>query len=156
MYVRQPDQNRQRVKIPENYSGHAFREPSIYGDMPPPTRLDLPPVERSLPPLDDERAPEDSREPIFPEPQDNNLEKDDVILEDIHGDSKTTDTKPSIFSSLLPASFASSSHFPFGHGIGSEELLILAMMLMVFLSDKNGDSPDHELLLLLGLLLFAG
>ena len=32
----------------------------------------------------------------------------------------------------------------------------LAMMMMVFLSDKNGDTPDHELLLLLGLLLFAG
>ncbi len=61
----------------------------------------------------------------------------------------------SIFSSLLPRSDLS-KHFPFGHGIGSEELLILAVMLMVFLSGNEKGEVDSEFLLLLGLLLFAG
>ena len=61
----------------------------------------------------------------------------------------------SIFSSLLPRGNLS-SHFPFGHGIGSEELLILAVMLMVFLSGNECGEVDSEFLLLLGLLLFAG
>ena len=151
MYVRQPDPNRQRVKIPENYSGHAFRDGSPYNDMPPPTRIDLPPTERSLPSATDSfspDAPTDPRETTFEKEDDNHYDSESV--------SAPTNAKPSIFSSLLPTNFASASHFPFGHGIGSEEILILAMMLLVFLSDKNGDTPDHELLLLLGLLLFAG
>jgi hypothetical protein len=61
----------------------------------------------------------------------------------------------SVFSSLLPRSDLS-RHFPFGHGIGSEELLILAVMLMVFLSGNEKGEVDSEFLLLLGLLLFAG
>ena len=61
----------------------------------------------------------------------------------------------SLFSSLLPRTDLS-RHFPFGHGIGSEELLILAVMLMVFLSGNERGEVDSEFLLLLGLLLFAG
>ncbi len=151
MYVRQPDPNRQKVKIPENYSGHAFRDGSPYNDMPPPTRIDLPPTERSLTSAVEQFSPEP---PI--EPQETAFEEEDDSHSNFESVSAPTNTKPSIFSSLLPTNFASASHFPFGHGIGSEEILILAMMLLVFLSDKNGDAPDHELLLLLGLLLFAG
>lgn len=155
MYVRQPDPNRQRVKIPENYSGHAFRDGSPYGDMPPPARLDLPNHERRPPTFDVEFAEDAPREAVDspPEPlfeaQNENTDSTQTVKNE-------KETKASPFSSLLPTGFASADHFPFGHGIGSEEILILAMMLMVFLSDKDGDTPDHELLLLLGLLLFAG
>ena len=77
--------------------------------------------------------------------------------EEVHGTVGTVPSLPasSIFSSLLPRSDLS-KHFPFGHGIGSEELLILAVMLMVFLSGNEKGEVDSEFLLLLGLLLFAG
>jgi hypothetical protein len=73
------------------------------------------------------------------------------------GGSNVSESLPasSIFSSLLPRTDLS-RHFPFGHGIGSEELLILAVMLMVFLSGNEKGEVDSEFLLLLGLLLFAG
>ena len=62
----------------------------------------------------------------------------------------------SLFQTLLPPVGRLEEHFPFGHGIRSEELLIMAMMLLVYLSGEEGQKSDNELLLLLGLLLFAG
>ena len=64
--------------------------------------------------------------------------------------------KSSSLSSLFFGTNPLSNHFPFGHGIGSEELLILAVMLLVFISGEQNNCPDHEFMLLLGLLLFAG
>ena len=61
----------------------------------------------------------------------------------------------SLLSALLPPTL-SSSHFPFGHGLGSEEILILAIMLLIFLSGNERGEVDNEALLLLGFLLFAG
>ncbi len=63
--------------------------------------------------------------------------------------------KGSLFSSILPPG-ALKNNFPFGHGIGSEELLIMGIMLMVYLSGNNEKEPDGELILLLAMLLFAG
>jgi hypothetical protein len=40
--------------------------------------------------------------------------------------------------------------------LGSEELLILAIMLLIFLSGNERGEVDNEALLLLGFLLFAG
>ena len=37
MYAR--PQGERGIKIPENYSGHAFRDQSQYGDMPPPAHI---------------------------------------------------------------------------------------------------------------------
>ena len=65
------------------------------------------------------------------------------------------DRKGSLFSSILPSG-ALKNNFPFGHGIGSEELLIMGIMLMVFMSGNNDKDPDGELMLLLAMLLFAG
>ncbi len=51
-----------------------------------------------------------------------------------------------------------STHFPFGHGIGSEELLLLGLMYFLFregaLSGERGDLD--ETLILLGILLLCG
>ena len=63
--------------------------------------------------------------------------------------------KGSLFSSILPPG-ALKNNFPFGHGIGSEELLIMGIMRMVYLSGNNDKDPDGELILLLAMLLFAG
>lgn len=154
MYARTPDPNRQGVKIPENYGGHAFSRSGAYSDMPPPARVEpyLTDDYQNTPP-----------EP-YPSPQDTRFEPEDTqqpqgserlpLPTSVPTDREQAATGRSIFSSLIPPSASASAHFPFGHGIGSEELLIIALMLTVYLAE--GESADSELLLLLGLLLFAG
>jgi len=152
MYVRPPSIHKGSVKPPENYSGNAFPRQPIYTEMPPPART--PPTQRheeihkiaqeiDLPP--DEI--EEMNIPIRNEQDLNSIEEE---ISD-----KPVSPVSSIFSSLLPKG-ALSSHFPFGHGIGGEELLILAVMLLVFLSGNETGEIDSEFILLLGLLLFAG
>ncbi len=174
MYVRPSADNRQRVKIPENYSGHAFRDSSPFGDMPPPTHIDTPPRrdkserqtttermqynELSTLPQDDSDDPNDILSPGLSSQSANLRENNDErshASESEHSHKSVESQKSSIFSSLLPSATSGAKHFPFGHGIGSEEILILAIMLLVYLSG-NDDECDNELLLLLGFLLFAG
>lgn len=161
MYVR-PHGDR-AVKVPENYSGHAFRDSSPYGDMPPPAHIPTSPTlkrERVIVPP--QAISQATSQPIYDTEQENTAEERFTIDDDetskseryYEETSKNSDEpkSSSIFASLLPTTTSHSSHFPFGHGIGSEELLILAVMLLVFLSEES----DQELLLLLGFLLFAG
>ena len=157
MYVRPPSQTRQRIKIPENYSGHAFTGNGDYSDMPPPVRqvpqkLDLPPSHdtqeyESLPAVSEKEIPENEDNTI---PQNHRSE---AAAED----SLSTITQPrdSLLSLLLPP-INNNSHFPFGHGIGGEELLILGIMLLVFLHGSESGQNDNEFLILLALLLFSG
>jgi hypothetical protein len=70
MYVRQTDPNRQRVKIPENYSGHAFRETRLYSDMPPPTRIDTAPSDKRIGDVQQPPIAEESEEPALDEEYD--------------------------------------------------------------------------------------
>ncbi len=152
MYVKPPSQGRHGVKLPENYSGNAFSQRQQYSDMPPPLRTpnhirnDHEYEERHMGDIPPEET-ETYTEPTFlanePESQENIAQG-------------TVNHAPaSIFSSLLPRT-GFGNGFPFGHGLGGEELLILAVMLMVFLSGNESGETDGELLLLLGLLLFAG
>ena len=151
MYVRPPSSRVNTVKLPENYSGNAFSRQAIYSEMPPPTRTqaarqDIPQTEK---PINLDRPPEEISD-NFTLPTYNDLENTTAEPTE-----KPTAPASSIFSSLLPRG-ALSTHFPFGHGIGSEELLILAVMLLVFLSGSETGEMDSEFILLLGLLLFAG
>jgi len=161
MYARSPDPNRQSVKVPENYGGHAFSRSGAYSDMPPPARIEPFQVEED--PRGKDMNVSYTADPYsdYPdaafEPQtDRELQKHDVYAPspEKNPEPSPPSERPSIFSALMPPNPSSSARFPFGHGIGSEELLIIAMMLMVYLAD--GESADNELLLLLGLLLFAG
>lgn len=150
MYVRPPSSEKGAVKLPENYSGNAFSRQPIYTQMPPParaqpTRAEAPryerPTELDIPPR--EKEENIASQSLAP------LDRQESTSD------KAPNTAPSIFSSLLPRGILS-THFPFGHGIGSEELLILAVMLLVFLSGNETGETDSEFILLLGLLLFAG
>ena len=154
MYARTPDPNRGGVRIPENYGGHAFSRSGAYSDMPPPTRVEpYQPDERQNPAPELYPSAQDNR--FEPEPPQEPKEAEKLPLPtSAPSDREQGETSRSIFSSLIPPSASASAHFPFGHGIGSEELLIIAMMLTVYLAE--GESADSELLLLLGLLLFAG
>ncbi len=154
MYVRPPSSSRHSVRLPDNYSGNAFNRQSPYAEMPPPTRTQA--VRQ-----DAFSSVSPSRELDLPE----ETAQVGLVRQDHYEEASQTDqsrdgekavsASPSVFSSLLPkANFA--SHFPFGHGIGSEEILILAVMLMVFLSGNESGEVDSEFILLLGLLLFAG
>ncbi len=153
MYVKPPASHRHGMKLPENYSGSAFSHQSPYSEMPPPARMhgqrseqfqgDIAPS-RDVP---SEEIRHDLIPPFYERNEDDNERNNE--------ETQAVSADPSIFSALLPKADLS-SHFPFGHGIGGEELLILAVMLMVFLSGNESGEVDSEFLLLLGLLLFAG
>ncbi len=135
MYSRSPS-DRDSIRIPENYSGNAFRT-DVYNE-----------------PVNQEETQEKTEDitqptpPQFPVMVPNNEKQDPDFNE------KANPPQKSIFSSLLPSQ-ATSSHFPFGHGIGSEELFILGIMLLVYTSNDN-KPVDNELLMLLCILLFSG
>lgn len=148
MYVRPPSPGPGNMRLPENYSGNAFQRQPIYTQMPPPirtqpTRQDS--TSQEAPRSIDIPPEETMQEYIIPTYNES---------EEKH-EERAVSTTPSIFSSLLPKANPS-AHFPFGHGIGSEELLIIAVMLLVFLSGNESGEVDSEFILLLGLLLFAG
>lgn len=154
MYVRPPESP--KVKLPENYRGNAFGASGEYTDMPPPTRIptrvyDLPPED--IPPED---TPPDPPKHISA-PQ--NIDKEMTVAQAVKSEITAQDIKEvkssSIFSTLAPPS-STSSRFPFGHGIGTEELLIMGMMLLVFMHGDESGEIDNELILLLALLLFSG
>ena len=163
MYVRPPNTTSERIKIPENYRGNAFGSSGEYTDMPPPIRLphtsyDLPPEESRESqrqkevekPRQQEEKPFLAAEVIAP------IEiSEDEIKPAISSPHAEEPARNPIFSSLLPPT-NHSAHFPFGHGIGTEELLILGMMLLIFTHERELGENDNELILLLALLLFSG
>ena len=155
MYVRPPHTSRQKVDLPENYGGSAFSSSGYYNDMPPPARQTPPKndaasehVNPNLPQRYVDDVPDRRDEPLH-----NADDRDGEMRDGENEPSKARAT--SLLSSLVP-SINSSSHFPFGHGIGGEELLILGIMLLVYLSGVENGKTDNEFILLLALLLFAG
>ena len=138
MYTRVPEKKslQSTIKIPDNYSGNAFNENNLYQSIP-----DIPPKsqERDVDIVSDieekkaENKPQIKEETAYPSPQKSRPD--------------------SLLSSLFPSK-SLKNHFPFGHGIGSEEILILGIMSLIFFSDEK--EPDGELIMLLALLLFAG
>ncbi len=175
MYVRQPSQNPPRVKIPDNYGGSAFSS-NTYSDMPPPVRQnvakgpspsrdsDYPRAElpaKSSPYVSELRGARSDGpiEDIYIDRDQYDLPMPDTNISDTLDapaqDKKESHDNASIFSALIPKGF-SSNNFPFGHGIGSEELLILGIMLLIYLSGADKGEVDGEFIALLGLLLFAG
>ena len=172
MYVRPPNSPNERIKIPENYRGNAFGLSGEYTDMPPPIKIprlehDLPPEEyqmKNAPMISGVKADSydgaDTDEDILSVPTDlqdseppmPTTQKTNAFSLPHQSDESSQNT---IFSSLIPPK-NNSTHFPFGHGIGAEELFLLGMMLLVF-SHKGGSADDdNELIILLALLLFSG
>ncbi|MBE6548349.1 MAG: hypothetical protein E7667_05695 [Ruminococcaceae bacterium] len=127
------------ITVPENYSGNAFHN-NIYTDLVPGD-------------LASEQDEQDKTENALP--QKTSHSKTDQSFIELTPEHKSTQTGKSIFSSLLP-NISQTPHFPFGHGLGSEELFILGIMLLIYMSADNAESVDSELLLLLCILLFSG
>ncbi len=132
MYSRGP-RERESINVPENYSGNAFRN-NIYTDIVPESHNEV-----------EEQIAQETSTPVLP-----------TVIETVAEEKPRGDqASKSIFSSLLP-NFSSSSRFPFGHGIGTEELFILGIMLLIYMSGDETQPMDSELLLLLCILLFSG
>lgn len=176
MYVRPSNQPRQQIHIPENYSGNAFGNHS-FSDMPPPARstprYDAPSRTDLDVPREDKFEPETKHNAHTQPDNEENYRKDELSEKSNYNDQTApahSSAMPSripdkdgkdkkgvsVLSSLLPNFSNNSSSFPFGHGLGSEELLILGVMLLLYMSGNETGEFDRELMLLLGLLLFAG
>lgn len=128
MYTRVPDRksSHTEIKIPDNYSGNAFSNKEIYEEVKEPP---------AAPEKTEKAPPMQVNEIVEPTP------------------TKIEARDKSMLSALFPSK-SLKNHFPFGHGIGSEELLILGIMSLIFFSDEK--EPDGELIMLLAILLFAG
>ena len=178
MYVKPPTSNASRVKLPDNYGGSAFSS-SYYGDMPPPARRPTPqrneeafsdaPKHNDIPPKSSPLANQlldphpDTVEPHVEDQYQSNVDntvENSELNTPSYPHNETEENRQeqkssSLLSSLIP-SISPTKSFPFGHGIGGEELLILGVMLLIFLSGSESGEVDSEFIILLGLLLFAG
>lgn len=171
---RQPD--RPRMQVPPNYSGHAIVDgeerplgqiaeaedvsDSVSAEGPTPRFDDLPRVsdlgDRRRPPVRTVSA-------TFEEPARGEMtEREEPVV--------PPDAVPAVPAVAVSAPTAQTvptsaqrglfdlSRFPFGHGIGFEELLILGLIL--FLLHESGECEDRgdidETVILLGLLLLLG
>ena len=161
MYSRPTEHLKRKINIPDNYSGNAFKKhaenhelilPTNYRDISPAVRnSSQTPSEPQL--SQQERAAADTTVSEEAINSSESIDNSSHISDRDVPNQQTKNAGASPFASFLPSFSSSSNHFPFGHGIGSEELLILAMMMLVYMAD---DKPDNEFLFILGLLLFAG
>ena len=161
MYSRFPE--RPPIRVPEHYSGCAFteRKDARYAaqDLPPkqpPAGLEIgkptappqkptsQPTQEFLLPPPVAKAPPDRCTPPAPPPStESEPPKDNPPPPP--PPPPAMQTFQNLFGHLGNA-------FPFSHGIGFDELLILSLILLL---SRNGEQ-DSDLILLLGLLLFCG
>ena len=177
---RQPD--RPRMQVPPNYSGHAIvdgeERPLGQTEEPvaPDVRPESPPAEGPIPRFDDlprvsELGESRYRPPTLTVP----LSPYDVEDTDIHGEGEPAaceegEERPAEGSAgdmprerdaspHAPSSLFDLSRFPFGHGIGWEELFIMGLIWLLLhetaaCGRERGDLD--ETVILLGLLLLWG
>ena len=166
---RQPD--RPRMQVPPNYSGHAIVDgeerplgqipeaetvsESVATEGPTPRFDDLPRVSDLPRGGDSHRRPQvRTVSATFEEP-----EREPVVPPDAVPAVPTASLPPTEIKPVgAPRGLFDLSRFPFGHGIGFEELLILGLIL--FLLHESGECEDRgdidETVILLGLLLLLG
>lgn len=164
---RQPD--RPRMQVPPNYSGHAIvdgeeRPLGQIGETDPPPEIPSP--EAPTPHFDDlprvSELGDSRRHPRRTVPA--SFEEAEETAPDVRPADSPSEAVPSVRTPPpsppapeRPALF-DLSRFPFGHGLGLEELLILGLIL--FLLHESGECSDRgdidETVILLGLLLLLG
>lgn len=136
MYSRYQNRSDQPIQIPEHYGGSAFAPPPSHRE--PPIKPHPHPVDAARPsPPPKKTPPLPPPAPLSPStpPSDRVPENADIL----------PPSPQKGFSEVLGGAF------PFSHGIGSEELLLLGLILLVAQSGK-----DPDVILWLALLLFCG
>ena len=170
MYSRYHDRPERPIQVPENYSGCAFSdrrssaddlssysaprridvakptpppEPNPSQGMPPPPRTILlpPPKEqtRREPPCE-EKTPTQAPPPCAERSKEETAHRED------HRERSAAFLQPfqGLFGNVGPA-------FPFSHGLGFDELLIIGLIILL-----SHSGQDSDLILWLALLLFCG
>ncbi|MBQ9760239.1 MAG: hypothetical protein IJW16_02695 [Clostridia bacterium] len=146
MYSRFSGKPPESIQIPDHYSGCAFS----------PSKKETPSKKPIMPQLDVAK-PSPLPPPPPPPPPSPSHEEPHIHREEPCKEPPREEKEPPPHKHMTPASPLASwfggigSSFPFGHGVGFEELLILGLILL--LSQTESDS---HLVLMLGLLLFCG
>ncbi len=171
MYSRYDHRQEHPIKLPENYGGTAFSETA---QTPPrPVTRDLPPrqleIGKPTPPSDRPTAemPPPPRPIVLPPPKKEweaprqelptqysaSVPKETLVDPTSLPHEKSVSDRPT--SSLLQpfeGLFSHAGHtFPFAHGIGFDELLIIGLILLLSRTEQDSDA-----VLWLALLLFCG
>ena len=137
--------DRQGVYVPPNYSGTAIGMES----QPTPHFEDLPQVSNLPQPTAEVETPTPPQTDALPPRADTPHESLPALA---------TPTLVQKNESFL-GGLLNSTHFPFGHGLGFEELFLLGLLLFLMHEDKDTSHEDSDLpltLLLVGALLFCG
>lgn len=138
------------VYVPPNYSGTA-----IGMEASPTPRFDDLPQVSNLPDRQDDRRDDRSRDR-----KEGDCERgvEDLPPADVQ---EVTPVSAAETRNSLTGGLMSHSHFPFGHGLGYEELFLMGLLLFLLKEtpSEHGDSDGDDLpltLLLIGALLFCG
>lgn len=127
---------------------YRYPEEGLPGDAPPEPRFD------GLPRVSELGARGyDSRRDLSPDTPDDTLPDMDIA----DGFSPGADD-PSTPASIVPTGgLFDARHFPFGHGFGFDEILLLGLILLLLHENHGGDRGDlDETVVLLGILLLCG
>lgn len=162
--VREPSYR--HTQLPPNYSGNAFRDPPDMEEEPgigayvtgeshaPGTRAEdtlATHVPQDVPHTD--TAPAQYVLPLT----ENGKGKEKEENENKNKNKEKENEKEKTVSWQGMASWMGGDHFPFGHGLGDEELLLLGLMLFLLKEGEHTCAQSaHETVLLLGLLLLCG
>ncbi len=145
-----------RVNVPPNYSGLAIVDGEEHA-LGVESLADAPPAAESAVPLSG-RLPEnrDFGQGEVPEPRFSASESVGALAEEgscPHPAPPDTARPPA---SSVGGGWLDPAHFPFGHGIGAEEWLLLGLILLL-LHEAGGERGDlDETVVLLALLLLGG
>ena len=147
MYSRSQDRSGSPIRVPEHYSGCAFStarppQPKKQEEAPPRPPLRHPaPAKPSPPPVETREEP----------PHVTHASSPALLLPPISAPPKE-DPKALLPPKPVGTLFGSiGSAFPFSHGIGFDELLIIGLILLLARSGQ-----DSDMILWLALLLFCG
>ena len=147
------------IQLPKNYSGNAFTSDGRKATLTPIAsekngpQSAKPPKRPQISPSVTPVIPNAERLPSPPQyiPEASVIQREIFNKDALSEETPAAKPPGSLFSSILPNGIFK-NNFPFAHGLGEEELLILGVMLALYTSgDEHGD-----LLLLLAILLFAG
>ncbi len=151
---------RQKVRVPPGYSGSAIvdGEERLPGTAPD-EALSVPRRGDGVPEMPTDALPDnrDFGHAPPPEPRFSELEQvSDLPNRDRRPLSVSYESAAASGAVGRPPSLFNIAHFPFGHGLGAEEWLLVGLILLLLheAADDRGDLD--ETLLLLGLLLLGG
>ena len=143
MYSRYNNSPEKPLRIPENYSGYAFAGGKPRQEIPRQIDVAKPtpaPPKEEEPKVPPSAEPQKSISGAFSAPDEKPHEKEEKVAQS---------ASVSLYEATKPKT--SARGFPFGHGIGFDELLLIGLIVLL-----HGSEGDSDVVLWLILLLFMG